>query len=48
MDLTKVIKEIESLDCKVVFLENLETKGRYLFVNNEHFIFLRSDTTDLI
>lgn len=47
MNLNKVIKEIEALNCKVVLLDYLETKGRYLFVNNEHFIFLRSDTTEI-
>ena len=47
MELRKVIEEIESLNCKVVLLDYLETKGRYLFINNEHFIFLRSDTTDI-
>ena len=47
MELRKVIEEIESLNCKVVLLNYLETKGRYLFINNEHFIFLRSDTTDI-
>lgn len=47
MELRKVIEEIEALNCKVVFLEHLETKGRYLFVNNQHFIFLRSETTDI-
>lgn len=47
MELRKVIEEIEALDCKVVLLEHLETKGRYLFVNNQHFIFLHSDTTDI-
>ena len=47
MELRKVIEEIEALNCKVVLLDYLETKGRYLFLNNEHFIFLRSDTTDI-
>ena len=47
MELRKVIEEIEYLNCKVVLLDYLETKGRYLFINNEHFIFLRSDTTDI-
>ena len=47
MELRKVIEEIKSLNCKVVLLDHLETKGRYLFINNEHFIFLRSDTTDI-
>ena len=47
MELRKVIEEIEALNCKVVLLDYLETKGRYLFVNNQHFIFLRSDTTDI-
>lgn len=47
MELRKVIEEIEELNCKVVLLDYLETKGRYLFINNQHFIFLRSDTTDI-
>jgi len=47
MELRKVIEEIEALNCKVILLDYLETKGRYLFLNNEHFIFLRSDTTDI-
>ena len=36
MELRKVIEEIEALNCKVVLLDYLETKGRYLFVNNQH------------
>ena len=47
MNLNKVIKEIEHLNCKVITLKNLNSKGRYIFVNNQHFIFLRSDTSDI-
>ena len=47
MNLNKVIKEIEQLNCKVITLKNLNSKGRYIFVNNQHFIFLRSDTSDI-
>lgn len=47
MNLDKVIKEIEQLNCKVITLKNLNSKGRYIFVNNQHFIFLRSDTSDI-
>ena len=36
MELRKVIEEIEELNCKVVLLDYLETKGRYLFINNQH------------
>lgn len=47
MNLNKVIKEIEQLNCKVITLKNLNSKGRYILVNNQHFMFLRSDTTDI-
>ena len=47
MNLNKVIKEIEQLNCKVITLKNLNSKGRYILVNNQHFIFLRSDTSDI-
>ena len=47
MNLNKVIKEIEQLNCKVITLKNLNSKGRYIFVNNQHFIFLRADTSDI-
>ena len=47
MNLNKVIKEIEQLNCKVITLKNLSSKGRYVLVNNQHFIFLRSDTSDI-
>lgn len=47
MNLNKVIKEIEQLGCKVITLKNLSSKGRYVLANNKHFIFLRSDTSDI-
>ena len=47
MNLNKVIKEIEQLNCKVITLKNLNSKGRYVLVNNQHFIFLRFDTSDI-
>ena len=47
MNLNKVIKEIEQLNCKVITLKNLNSKGRYILVNNQHFIFLRADTSDI-
>ena len=47
MNLNKVIKEIEQLNCKVITLNNLSSKGRYVLVNNQYFIFLRSDTSDI-
>lgn len=47
MNLNKVIKEIEQLNCQVITLNNLSSKGRYVLANNKHFIFLRSDTTDI-
>ena len=47
MNLNKVIKEIEQLNCKVITLKNLNSKGRYIFVNNQHFIFLRADTSEI-
>ena len=47
MNLNKVIKEIEQLNCQVITLKNLSSKGRYVLVNNKHFIFLRSDTSDI-
>ena len=47
MNLNKVIKEIEQLNCQVVILDNLSCKGRYVLANNKHFIFLSSDTTDI-
>ena len=47
MNLNKVIKEIEQLNCQVVVLDNLSCKGRYVLANNKHFIFLSSDTTDI-
>ena len=47
MNLNKVIKEIEKLNCQVITLKNLSSKGRYVLVNNQHFIFLRSDTSDI-
>lgn len=47
MNLNKVIKEIEQLNCKVITLQNLSSKGRYVLVNKQHFIFLRSDTSDI-
>ena len=47
MNLNKVIKEIEQLNCKVITLKNLNSKGRYILVNNQHFIFLRYDTSDI-
>lgn len=30
MNLNKVIKEIEHLNCKVIILKDLSTKGRYV------------------
>ena len=47
MNLNKVIKEIEQLNCQVITLNNLSSKGRYVLANNKHFIFLRSDTTEI-
>ena len=47
MNLNKVIKEIEQLNCQVITLNNLSSKGRYVLANNKHFIFLRSDTSDI-
>ena len=47
MNLDKVIKEIEQLNCKVITLKNLNSKGRYILVNNQHFIFLRADTSEI-
>ena len=47
MNLNKVIKEIEQLNCQVITLNNLSSKCRYILANNKHFIFLRSDTTDI-
>ena len=47
MNLNKVIKEIEQLNCKVITLKDLNSKGRYILVNNQHFIFLCSDTSDI-
>ena len=47
MNLNKVIKEIEQLNCQVITLKNLSSKGRYVLANNKHFIFLRSDATDI-
>ncbi len=47
MNLNKVIKEIEQLNCKVITLKNLNSKGRYILVNNQHFIFLRADTSEI-
>ena len=47
MNLNKVIKEIEKLNCQVITLKNLSSKGRYVLVNDQHFIFLRSDTSDI-
>lgn len=47
MNLNKVIKEIEQLNCQVITLKNLSSKGRYVLANNKHFIFLRSDTSDI-
>ena len=47
MNLNKVIKEIEQLNCRVITLKNLNSKGRYILVNNQHFIFLHSDTSDI-
>ena len=47
MNLNKVIKEIEQLNCQVVILDNLSCKGRDVLANNKHFIFLSSDTTDI-
>ena len=46
MNLNKVIKEIEQLNCKVITLKNLNSKGRYVFADNKHFIFLRSDSSN--
>ena len=47
MNLNKVIKEIEHLNCKVIILKDLSTKGRYVLAKNKHFIFLRSDTSEI-
>ena len=47
MNLNKDKKEIEQLNCQVITLNNLSSKGRYVLANNKHFIFLRSDTTEI-
>ncbi|EPD87629.1 ImmA/IrrE family metallo-endopeptidase [Streptococcus sp. HPH0090] len=47
MNLNKVIKEIEHLNCKVIILKDLSTKGRYVLAKNKHFIFLRADTSEI-
>lgn len=42
MNLSKIIQDTEKLGCSIVFLNDYTEKGRYITINDEHFIFINS------
>lgn len=47
MNLQSITEEIEKLDCKVVILNDFDCNGRYIKINNQHFIFLKAETSEI-